>query len=118
MDNYKTIRSVLLQLQIIGNGKYDDAVMAIQSALPEDEPYTATNENVLYAKAVLNDILQKEGKSGSRRIGKYIKKFPERFDTTDEADDFINELKFNVTPVVPLVHMSPTVEPERFEGIL
>ena len=112
----------MLQLQIIGNGKYDEAVFAIQSCLTNNEPYTATNENVLYANAILSDALQKEGKKGTKRVGKYMQKFPEKFRCTDEADDFNNDSKFEIMGL-PLQSYNEEIdlivdESELFEGLL
>ena len=118
MDNYKKIRSILLQLQIIGNGKYDDAVFAIQSCLTKEEPYTATNENVLYANAILSDVLQKEKKKGTKRVGKYMQKFPEKFTGTDEADDFNNDSKIDHGELLEVYKEEVVDESELFEGLL
>ena len=118
MDNYKKIRSILLQLQIIGNGRYDDAVFAIQSCLPQDDPYTATNENVLYANAILSDALQKEEKKGTNRVGKYMQKFHDKFTGTDEADDLINDSKFDRSEIQCEQQEARVEESELFEGLL
>ena len=118
MDNYKKIRSILLQLQIIGNGRYDDAIFAIQSCLTQEEPYTATNENILYANAILSDALQKEGKKGTKRVDKYMQKFPDKFKGTDEADDFNNDSKFDRSEIQLEQREEVVDESELFEGLL
>lgn len=92
MDNYKKIKSIMLQLQILGNGRYDDHVVEIQSKL-SSEPYTASNEAVIYANTVLNDIIQSEDKNKLKKLAKYTEQFGKSFTYMDEADDFINDDK-------------------------
>ena len=89
----------MLQLQILGNGKYDDIVSQIQSTLLA-EPYTATNEEMIFANTLLNDAIQKEDKKALKRLSTYQERFDNSFTAMDEADDFINDEKTSGSAVM------------------
>ena len=103
MENYKKIKSIMLQLQMLGDGKYGDEIARIQSRLPT-EPYTVSPEDVIYANTVLNDAMRHEDKGAVKRLGKFIENFTVEMDAMDEADDFINDEKPSLHRSLSMIH--------------
>ena len=124
MDNYKKIKSIMLQLQILGDGAHDDVIAQIQAKLSA-EPYTATNETLIYANTLLNDVIQKEDKKKLKKLAKLTEMFGGTFTSMDEADDFINNEKIKLQrgirydrDIEPLVVRQRSDDKYDFIGVL
>jgi len=121
MDNYSKIKSIFLQLEILGDGKYDHEIRVIEGKL-SNNPYTATNNDLNYASSILAEVMEKCTKKQLAKLNKYDLSKVKL--VGDIADEFINENKRSVivTPSAPTLPSAPIPQlrdnPEDFKGLL